>query len=60
LAPLVPADRLPVAESGIRTPADVRRMAMAGAHCILVGEHLMRQPEPGKALTAMLNPESAG
>jgi indole-3-glycerol phosphate synthase len=45
LAPLVPADRLPVAESGIRTPADVRRMAMAGAHCILVGEHLMRQPD---------------
>ncbi|MBR0650985.1 indole-3-glycerol phosphate synthase TrpC [Roseomonas terrae] len=45
LAPLVPADRLPVAESGIRTPADVRRMAMAGAHCILVGEHLMRQQD---------------
>ena len=45
LAPLVPADRLPVAESGIRTPADVRRMAMAGAHCILVGEHLMRQDD---------------
>ncbi|WP_198372911.1 indole-3-glycerol phosphate synthase TrpC [Roseomonas rosulenta] len=45
LAPLVPADRLPVAESGIRTPADVQRMAMAGAHCILVGEHLMRQAD---------------
>lgn len=45
LAPLVPADRLPVAESGIRTPGDVRRMAMAGAHCILVGEHLMRQDD---------------
>ena len=45
LAPLVPADRLPVAESGIRTAADVRRMAMAGAHCILVGEHLMRQDD---------------
>ncbi|MEO3473819.1 indole-3-glycerol phosphate synthase TrpC [Roseomonas sp. CAU 1739] len=45
LAPLVPADRLPVAESGIRAPDDVRRMAMAGAHCILVGEHLMRQPD---------------
>ena len=45
LAPLVPADRLPVAESGIRTAADVRRMAAAGAHCILVGEHLMRQAD---------------
>ncbi len=45
LAPLIPADRIPVAESGIRTPEDVRRMALAGARCILVGEHLMRQPD---------------
>jgi indole-3-glycerol phosphate synthase len=45
LAPLVPADRIPIAESGIRTPGDVRRMAAAGARCILVGEHLMRQQD---------------
>ncbi len=45
LAPLVPADRIPVAESGIRSPEDVRRMAEAGARCILVGEHLMRQTD---------------
>ena len=49
LAPLVPADRIPVAESGIRTPGDVRRMAAAGARCLLVGEHLLRQPDPGAA-----------
>ncbi|MBR0672762.1 indole-3-glycerol phosphate synthase TrpC [Neoroseomonas soli] len=49
LAPLVPADRLPVAESGIRTAEDVRRMAAAGARCILVGEHLMRQPDVAAA-----------
>jgi indole-3-glycerol phosphate synthase len=54
LAPLVPADRLPVAESGIRTPADVRRMAMAGAHCILVGEHLLRQPDVAAAARALV------
>jgi indole-3-glycerol phosphate synthase len=54
LAPLVPADRLPVAESGIRTPADVRRMAMAGAHCILVGEHLMRQEDVTAAARALV------
>jgi len=45
LAPLVPADRIPVAESGIRMPEDVRRMAAVGARCILVGEHLMRQAD---------------
>lgn len=49
LAPLVPADRIPVAESGIRTAEDVRRMAAVGARCILVGEHLMRQPDVAAA-----------
>ncbi|TCZ66725.1 indole-3-glycerol phosphate synthase TrpC [Roseicella aquatilis] len=49
LVPLIPADRIPVAESGIRTPEDVRRMAAAGARCLLVGEHLMRQPDVAKA-----------
>jgi indole-3-glycerol phosphate synthase len=49
LAPLVPADRIPVAESGIRRPEDVRRMAAAGARCILVGEHLLRQPDVADA-----------
>ena len=55
LAPLVPADRIPVAESGIRTPEDVRRMAAAGARCILVGEHLLRQPDVQEAARALVN-----
>jgi indole-3-glycerol phosphate synthase len=54
LVPMIPADRVPVAESGIRTPADVRRMALAGAPCILVGEHLMRQPDVAAATRALL------
>lgn len=49
LAPLIPADRIPVAESGIRTPDDVRRMAAAGSRCVLVGEHLMRQTDVAAA-----------
>nr|WP_135466337.1 indole-3-glycerol phosphate synthase TrpC [Crenalkalicoccus roseus] len=55
LVPLIPADRIPVAESGIRTPADVRRMAAAGARCILVGEHLMRQPDVAAAARALVH-----
>jgi indole-3-glycerol phosphate synthase len=54
LVPLVPADRIPVAESGLRTPADVRRMAMAGARCILVGEHLLRHADVEAAARAMV------
>jgi indole-3-glycerol phosphate synthase len=55
LAPLIPADRIPVAESGIRTPEDVRRMAAAGARCILVGEHLLRQPDVKAAARELVN-----
>lgn len=55
LVPLIPADRIPVAESGIRTPEDVRRMAAAGARCILVGEHLMRQTDVSAAANALVH-----
>jgi len=54
LAPLVPADRIPVAESGIRTPDDVRRMAAVGARCLLVGEHLMRQGDVIEAARTLI------
>jgi indole-3-glycerol phosphate synthase len=54
IRPLLPAAAIAVAESGIRTTADVRRMAAAGADAILVGEQLMRQPSPGAALRELL------
>lgn len=50
LAPALPAGTVLVAESGIRTPADVAGLAAAGAHAILVGETLMRAPRPGDEL----------
>jgi len=55
LVPLIPADRIPVAESGIRTPDDVRRMAAAGSRCILVGEHLLRQQDVAAAAGLLVN-----
>ena len=53
LLPEVPADRLPVTESGILAPADVQRMRAAGVNAFLVGEAFMRAPEPGAALAGL-------
>jgi indole-3-glycerol phosphate synthase len=43
-----------VSESGIRTSEDLARLRAHGIHIVLVGEHLMRQPDPGTALRELL------
>ena len=49
----LPADRLMVTESGIRTHEDVARMRTTGINAFLVGEAFMRADEPGEALRAL-------
>ena len=49
----IPDDRLVIAESGIHTPEDVRRMRDAGVHSFLVGEAFMRAEHPGERLAAL-------
>jgi len=58
LAPRVPPDVTLVSESGIRTADDVRRLQAAGAHAILVGEHLLRQPDIVRAVRQLMGPPS--
>ncbi|MGA1983533.1 MAG: indole-3-glycerol phosphate synthase TrpC [Acidobacteriaceae bacterium] len=55
LAQRLPAGALRVAESGIRSAADIARMAEAGFDAFLVGESLMREPDPGAALASLLD-----
>ncbi len=54
LAARLPPGRVLVAESGLKTPADLARMAKAGARRFLVGESLMRQPDLTEATRALL------
>ena len=50
----IPVDCVRVAESGVRTNAEIRLAANAGADAVLVGEALMRAADPAAALRALL------
>ena len=53
LAPLVPEDRVLVAESGISGRADVQRFVAEGARAVLVGEALVKDGDPEGAVRSM-------
>src|SRR5262249_31088735 len=53
LAPLIPAPRIQVTESGILSPEHVKRATSAGVWAFLVGEAFMRAPDPGAELARL-------
>jgi len=46
IVPKIPRTKVIIAESGIQTPDDVRRLKDLGVHAALVGEALMTAPDP--------------
>jgi indole-3-glycerol phosphate synthase len=44
---------LVVSESGLHTSTDLQRVKQAGAGAVLIGESLMRQPDPGEAIATL-------
>ena len=52
----LPEGAVHIAESGIASRADIDMLREAGFHAFLIGESLMRQPDPGAALAAWLQP----
>lgn len=53
LAEKIPSSIVKVTESGIQSSHDVRLLAGAGYQAFLVGEHLMKSPDPAAALRAL-------
>ena len=58
LAPTVPKDRVLVAESGISSAQDVKRYVAEGARAVLVGEALVRDGDPERAVAEMTGIEA--
>jgi indole-3-glycerol phosphate synthase len=52
---LLAKDMLIVSESGLHDPEDVQTVVEAGARVILVGEALIKHPEPGAAIASLLS-----
>lgn len=53
VAALMPTDVVAVAESGVRTASDARRLARAGYRAVLVGESLVTAGDPTAAVAAL-------
>ncbi len=54
LAAMIPVDRLSIAESGIKAPADIEDLEGHGYNGFLVGESLLKDGEPGNNLARLL------
>ena len=55
LAQSIPASVVRVTESGIGSAEDIARLQAAGFDAFLIGESLMRQPDPGAALAELIS-----
>jgi indole-3-glycerol phosphate synthase len=51
----IPRETLVISESGIKSPKDVKLLRKAGVKGILVGEILMRSPDPGSKIRELLD-----
>jgi indole-3-glycerol phosphate synthase len=53
LIPLFPRDIIAISESGIFTGREAIRARAAGAHAVLVGEALMKAPNPASLIAEL-------
>jgi len=58
LAPRLPPDAIAVAESGLKTGADLARLKSLRYDAFLIGERFMTTSDPGAALASLIGGES--
>jgi indole-3-glycerol phosphate synthase/phosphoribosylanthranilate isomerase len=58
LAPMIPSDVIAVSESAIRSRAEVRQLAAAGYRAFLVGERLVTDSDPARAVAELAAPDA--
>jgi indole-3-glycerol phosphate synthase len=58
LISIIPNNVIKVSESGISNPGEIDYLKSLGVDAVLIGEHFMRQPKPGKAIHDLLGPFS--
>jgi indole-3-glycerol phosphate synthase len=56
----IPDECIGVSESGLSTPEDIDRLRDAGFDAFLIGEHLMQQDDPAKALIDLIGSSDPG
>jgi indole-3-glycerol phosphate synthase len=55
LARMIPGGVIAIAESGISSGADIKRLRDQGVHVFLVGETFMKAPDPGAELKKLIS-----
>ena len=55
LGPKIPPGTIAVAESGLKSAADLKALARSGYRAFLIGERFMTTPDPGAALSQLLS-----
>ena len=60
LVEAIPEECIAVSESGLHTHEDLARLRHAGFDAFLIGEHLMKNADPGAALRGLLGATGAG
>lgn len=58
--PIQASNLLVVSESGLHNRADLDRVQQAGASAVLIGESLVKQPDPAAAIVQMFAQQPAG